>query len=280
MYKIFITYGNENFKKTLKRVKKEVRALGIFDKIITYEPKDLSHEIMQSPLMQYQRGGGYWLWKPYVIYKTMENYPNAIVVYADAGCTINKNYEEWNRWFEIMKTTDTLLTHYSPDVDYGWGSAYGTTSVKISTWTKRMTVDYFDKRFDSVDWHNENKIWGGFMISKNNSLFVHDVLNTMLKFPELVRDPEGNEINNQYDGFCAHRHDQSIITPLAYWYVKNYPHMVTLIPETAESIKNSAVVTSRIKDKDIPSFKTKMVVAIKSLMGEKLYNRLHFWRKI
>ena len=140
-------------------------------------------------------------------------------------------------------------------------------------------MDYFDNRFNSTDWHDNNKIWGGFMIVKNNSSFIHDVLNTMLKYPELVIDPEGNEINKQYDGFCAHRHDQSIITPLAYWYAKKYPQIVKIIPETAESISGSAVVTTRIKDKDIPSLASKIVMRIKSLIGEKMYNRLHFWNK-
>lgn len=277
--KVFISYGDENFKRSLKRLKREAEELNIFDKIVMYTPKDLPKAITDSPLMRYKRGGGYWLWKPYIIWKTMERYPNAIVVYADAGCAINKNYEEWYYWFKLMKDTDTLLTHYQNDIDYGWIEPFGTSSVKISTWTKRITMDYFDKRFKCIDWHDKNKIWGGFMIVKNNSSFVQDVLNTMLKFPELVRDPEGDEIDQQYAGFCAHRHDQSIITPLAYWYEKKYPQIVKIIPETAESISTSAVVTKRIKDKDIPSLTSKIVMTIKSLIGEKWYNRLHFWNR-
>lgn len=277
--KVFISYGDENFTKSLKRIRREARSLHIFDKIIMYTPNDLSDEILKSPLMQYKQGGGYWLWKPYVICKTMEMYPNAIVIYVDAGCTLNKNFIEWNSWFEQMKSIDTLLTHYRPEINYGWMGAYGTLSTKISTWTKRLTMDYFDKRFATNNWHENNKIWGGFMIVKNNSSFIHDVLDTMLKYPELVRDPEREECDNQYDGFCAHRHDQSIITPLAYWYAKKYPQIVKIIPETAESIRSSAVVTTRIKDKDIPSLASKIVMRIKSLIGEKMYNRLHFWNK-
>lgn len=264
--KIFITYGDHVFKRSLKRIRREALSLGIFDKIITYGPKDLSSKIKQSPLMSYARGGGYWLWKPYVICKTLKKYPNAIVVYADAGCTLNNNYEEWNSWFELMKETDTLLTYYRSDVDYGWKKIFGTSSVKISTWTKRMTIDFFDKRFGSMDWQKDNKIWGGFIIAKNNSSFIHEVLNVMLKYPNLVRDPEEDEIDDQYDGFCAHRHDQSIMTPLAYWYEKKYPHIVKIIPETAESISTSAVVTTRIKDKDIPSLSSRIVAKIKLLM--------------
>ena len=61
---VFISYGDIVFQKSLKRIVKEAKSLKIFDKVIAYTPTDLPKEIMQSPLMQYKRGGGYWLWKP------------------------------------------------------------------------------------------------------------------------------------------------------------------------------------------------------------------------
>ena len=276
--KIFITYGDDNFRLSLKRIRKEAYKLGIFDKVIVYTPKDVSNEIEQSPLMANKRGGGYWLWKPYVIWKTMQKYPNAIVVYADAGCTLNRNYEEWNSWFEIMKSVDTLLTHYRPNVDYGWSDAFKTSSVKISTWTKRQTIDYFDERFENTDWHNFNKLWGGFVIAKNNSPLIRNWLDIMLAYPELVSDPEDQEWEHQYEGFCAHRHDQSIITPLAYWFEQKEAGIVKIIPETAESSNTSAVVASRIKDENKPPLKTRLIFKIKSIIGEEMYRILHFWK--
>lgn len=276
--KVFISYGDTNFDRSLTRIRQEASALKIFDKIILYTPKDLPDEILQSPLMRYQRGGGYWLWKPYVIWKTMQRYPKAVVVYADAGCTLNKNYEEWRSWFKIMESTDTLFTQYRSNTDYGWDNRFHTSSVKISTWTKRMTIEYFDQQFKSTEWHDYNKIWGGFVIARNNSCFIREWLDIMLTRPELVRDPEGEEINNQYDSFVAHRHDQSIITPLAYLYERKYPNVVKIIPETGESSSTAAVVASRIKDVNIISLKTRVILQMKSILGERIYKFLHFWK--
>lgn len=277
--KIFITYGDDNFKDSVKRICKEAKLLGIFDKVISYNPKKLPKEIMQSPLMHYARGGGYWLWKPYVIWMTMQKYPNAIVVYTDAGCTLNKNYEEWNSWFEIMESTDTLFTQYCSDTDYGWDKIFHTSSVKISTWTKRMTIEYFDKRFKSTEWYDYNKIWGGFVIAKNNSSFIREWLDIMLAHPELVRDPEGDELNCQHDGFCTHRHDQSIITPLAYWYEKKTIGIVKIIPETAESRNTAAVVATRIRTAVIKMpIKTRIIRFIQLIIGKSFYKKLHFWK--
>lgn len=275
---VFISYGDVNFIKSLKRIKKEASRLKLFDKIIVYTPKDLPRGIRKSPLMQYSRGGGYWVWKPYLIWNTMQKYPNAIVVYADAGCTLNKNYDEWYTWFRMMQSTDTLLTHYRSNVDYGWKEIFGTSSAKISTWTKRLTMDYFDKRFSSIDWHDENKIWGGFIIAKNKSSLIKEVLDIMLSRPDLVIDPKEEELFNQHSEFCQHRHDQSIITPLAYWYKTNNPNIVEIIPESGESNINAAVVASRIRDSRLVPLKTKIIQIIKLILGDKMYNVLHFWK--
>lgn len=277
--KIFITYGDERFKDSVKRICKEAKLLGIFDKVISYNPQKLPKEIMQSPLMCYERGGGYWLWKPYIIWKTMQKYPNAIVVYADAGCTLNKNYNEWHSWFELMSSTDTLFTQYRSEVDYGWGNIFNTSSVKISTWTKLATLEYFDERFKLTEWHDYNKILGGFIMAKNNSSFIREWLDIMLTHPELVRDPEGDELNCQHDGFCTHRHDQSIITPLAYWYEKKTVGIVKIIPETAESCNTAAVVATRIRTAVIKTpIKTRIIRFIQLIIGKSFYKKLHFWK--
>lgn len=278
MMKVFITYADRNFRKSSKRIRREARALDVFDKILIYGPNDLPKKIKQSPLMRHQRGGGYWLWKPYIICETMKKYPTAIVVYADAGCTINKNYEEWDSWFKFMESTDTLLFQYRSNVEYDWFQAFNTNSVKILTWTKHLTVEYFNKLFNSIEWQTENKIWGGLIIAKNNSKYIHNVLEIMLASPELVCDPEGKEELVQHEDFCVHRHDQSIITPLAYWYVRNHPKIVKIIPETAESSYTAAVVASRLKDEPKTSLKTRVIRMLKSLLGESIYECLHFWK--
>lgn len=58
MKKIFITYGDDAFKNSRKRIAIEARDLGIFDKVIVYTPKDLPLPVRSSPLMAYKRGGG------------------------------------------------------------------------------------------------------------------------------------------------------------------------------------------------------------------------------
>ncbi len=278
MKKIFITYGNQPFCDTLKRLKKEAKSLGIFDKVITYTEKDLSKEVLSSPLMQYLRGGGYWVWKPYVILKTMQAYPDALIVYTDAGCSLNNNSEEWNQWFQLMQSNDVLVQAYQPDTDYGWNAIFGTSSTAIATWTKKQTIDYFDERIGTDKWHSFNKIWGGYLMICNKTTLMKDWLDTMLSHPELVIDPTEEELTDQYPDFVLHRHDQSILTALVYQYIYDKKLRICVMPETAESTQTAAVVASRIRTITKVPLKTKWIHSIKSLIGEDAYNAIHFWR--
>lgn len=104
MKKIFITYADAKYASTLPRIKMQAKALGLFDKVICYSDKDLiGGEVADFVLVMYPKRAGYWIWKPYLILKTLQKYPDAVVVYTDAGCTLNANMQEWSRWFELMQ---------------------------------------------------------------------------------------------------------------------------------------------------------------------------------
>ena len=94
MKKIFIAYATDNMAYSLKLIGRQARKLGIFDEVLLWTPNDLPEYIRKSPLMKYKYGGGYWAWKPCIIYETLLN-----------GI-------EWKLFFEIMEDTDSLCFHY------------------------------------------------------------------------------------------------------------------------------------------------------------------------
>lgn len=282
MKTIFISYADEAFKQSLKRIGKEAQSLQLFDTIILYTPKDLPVFIKASPLMAFKHGGGYWLWKPYIIWKTLQDYgSDAIIVYVDAGCSLYQS-KDWTFYFEKMKEYETIVFRYRSNFDYGWKNHFKCDSPKIKFWTKKRTLLYFDELFQNEEWRDYSKIMGGFIIVKNrkNDL-IQQWLNIFLFNPELIIDPIGNEITNQYDLLSTHRHDQSILTPLAYYY-QNNNNSVLILDELAESAiitkKNDiAVLATRKRDFIIPkiTFKTKAIQFIKGIIGEKGYKIIH-----
>ena len=143
MKKVFIAYADAARAYSLKRIGRQARRLRIFDEVILYTPADLSEEIKTHPLMQYRRGGGYWIWKPWLIQQTLrEHAPGDIVVYVDAGSTLRKS-PEWERLFELMDRYDTLCFQYAETVPEfaRWGNA----STKIKYWTKKSALTFLDE---------------------------------------------------------------------------------------------------------------------------------------
>ena len=87
----FMSYGNENFRKSKRRIRKEAWKFWKFASIRVFEPKDLdrtSRDYFRN-VLNLKRGGGYWLWKILLIRKTFDkmNY-GEYVLYLDAGSTI------------------------------------------------------------------------------------------------------------------------------------------------------------------------------------------------
>ena len=270
MKKIFIAYADAALAYSLKRIGRQARRLNIFDEVILYTPADLSDELKAHPLMQHRKGGGYWVWKPWLIQKTLlEHEPGDIVVYVDAGSTLRKS-PEWNRLFGLMDRYDTLCFQYAETVPIfaHWGNA----STKIKYWTKKSALTFLDEYFHDNAYRENCKVMGGLLFMKNpdNSL-LRQWLDISLNHPELIVDPTGEEMKDQEPGFAYHKHEQSFLTALAY-----YDKTVCMIPETYENYAPDTFAwasrcrAATFKDYLIWAGKTKM----RQLLGDRTFEKI------
>jgi hypothetical protein len=89
----FITYGDEKFKQSRERIANEAKFTKWFSEVKIYTPSDFGpefHDKQSKFIKNNPRGGGYYIWKPYVILKQLEQLNDGdFLVYLDAGCTIN-----------------------------------------------------------------------------------------------------------------------------------------------------------------------------------------------
>lgn len=252
MSNILISYGDRKFKRSLTLLKKEAKAVGIFDKIIAYGPKDLPLYIKCSPLFASEKGGGYWIWKPYIIKTALDHCKEGdIVFYIDAGCSLNPNSKEWNLFQELLTDHLAIVFQYRSNHNYiGWDQFCkipNNNDPALRHWIKPLTKEYFMRYMASEDFLNYNKIMGGIIIikkTKTTPLFLSEWHDISLFHPELIYDPFGEELNRLPETFNVHRHDQTIITPLIFYYKD--ADKVLVLPETAESDKeNAAIIASR-----------------------------------
>jgi hypothetical protein len=71
-------------------------------------------------ILKNNRGYGYWLWKSFIILKTLESIDEEdIIVYADSGCSLNINgLNRLNEYFDIVKNSKYgILTFETPFIE-------------------------------------------------------------------------------------------------------------------------------------------------------------------
>ena len=257
--RILISYGDSRFIESLKRLARKAPKSGLFDKVIVYTPKDLPLSILSSPLYAYEKGGGYWVWKPYIIRHTLSLCDEGdTIYYIDAGCTINPLSEEWILFQKQMENHNAIFFQYRENVKYAGWERFCTleeyNSAKIKHWIKPSTRYFFNEYFRDESYLDFGKIWAGCCIvkkTKNPLSTIEEWFNITMFHPEYVMDPFGCDLSRLPESFNAHRHDQSIITPLVYYYGKE--DNILVLPETAESNPGkAAVVASRYKLGHLP----------------------------
>lgn len=102
----FITYGDKRFRKSKKRLLAQAKRFG-FNNIKAFGFKDISKNFIlkTKPYIEDIKGGGYWLWKPYFLYKTFNEMDDGdILLYLDAWCELNIKGEK--RFFEYIDIMD------------------------------------------------------------------------------------------------------------------------------------------------------------------------------
>jgi len=109
--KKFITFGShDNYIEAGKRLVKQVESLDIFTESILYTPEYLEREGFQKQHSEFlrcnTRGYGFWLWKPFIINKTMETMDDGdILLYLDAGCEVGcEKKDKLLKCIDIVKT--------------------------------------------------------------------------------------------------------------------------------------------------------------------------------
>ncbi len=201
----FITYGNSEFNNAKERICKEVKATMWFDTITAYGVDDLSTDFKKKfgNILQQRQGGGYWIWKPYIIKKKLDEInDNDILIYLDAGCTINPRGKK--RFDEYIKMVDS--------------SEEGIISFQMhhieKNWTVKEIFEYFNVSMES-NIACSGQIIGGVMVIKNNenarNIFTK-ALQCLHDNPLLFTNHYNN--NNQESCFNDNRHDQSVLSLL------------------------------------------------------------------
>lgn len=221
----FFSFGNRDFAQSIIRIGEEALSSGFFDTITTFTDIDLPQEVNQF-CMENPRGYGYWIWKPHFHKLMMDrvNYGD-IIVYADAGSTINQmGAEKFATWISMVRTSP--FANISSQLPYHLERE----------WTKGDTFKYFESANDVKE---TGQLEASFSMIRKNAhtiMLVNMWRDTMFGCKNLIDDSPSVSPNE--NGFVENRHDQSI------WSVVRKTYGTIIIPE-ATSPGNPVITTRR-----------------------------------
>jgi hypothetical protein len=207
---IFDNYVHDkpaNFYEAGKRLINEAKNLQVFDNTQLYSDADLKDDLIfwsqhKDFITNNKIGYGYWIWKSYIIKKTMNNMKDGdILLYADSGCTLRKDKKYMLELFQKVRK-DKIIG--------------GLTSYSDVRCTKQDLINHLGME-NSEKIHTKQRAGGGIMFyvcDKTRNL-VDLWYNTCCNY-HMINDSKSKEKN--HISYMFHRHDQSVFSLLTKKY--------------------------------------------------------------
>jgi len=175
-----------------------------FDFIFNYRREHLDHQyIQQHPILNEKTGAGFWLWKPYLILKTLQHMPDgAILMYADCGLLIQQPLRAYFAKGLSIPGKDVLLFNYNPQY-YGYAArcAHRDTFTALNCQSTKCRLGHH--------------VWAGLIVVRNSKA-SRQFIAQWLKYCEQDQLLKGNYgTQSNFPEFVFHQHDEAILSVLS-----------------------------------------------------------------
>ena len=199
---IQITYGNSFFRRQLKLNNKSAIEVGEVDEHYEYGPKDIDHEFKKKNkgIFSRGRGNGLWLWKPYIINKTIVEKvrDGDYLIYTDAAML-------------FMNSTKLLINFLNEQNASMWMNRL---TIKERKYSKRDAFILMDA--DTPYYYDTNQYMAGIQIYKKSNYtvkFIQEWLN-YCQDERIITGIKNTLGHHNYPGFIENRHDQTALSIL------------------------------------------------------------------
>lgn len=201
-------YSNDKYKTPRQILKNWAIVSGCFDRVHEYDRDWLeqtefykeNESILNDPE---SKGDGWWLWKPYIIKKSLESMEEGdILMYLDSSDTFFGDFR--NFLLNHFRSHDFLLTRAGGNHN--------------SWYTKRDTFIYMN--CDTPEYWGAIQLEAGVVAFKKNKTTV-DFVDEWIEYCRdyrIVTNCENESGLENIPGYIAHRNDQSVLTNLKVKY--------------------------------------------------------------
>lgn len=204
--KKLIVFGTDNYLNAAGSLINS--AANYFDEFKFYQPKDIDKDFYENNkhILDQKRGAGYWLWKPYFIYKELVKANDGdIIFYVDAG---NVFLTDPAPVYDILDKNSGIILFDNRD-----GMKNGQAAQNFISCKKDAFVIM---GCDEPKYVNGTHLNASYQIYQKNNFsmnFVQDYL-AWCQFVDVLTDTP-NMYGDNYPGYYDHRHDQSVLSLLA-----------------------------------------------------------------
>ena len=189
-----------------------------------------------------KRGFGYWLWKPFLIWKTLEELPEGdLLVYLDAGTKLSlEGKSRFIDYLEIQRKDK-------------YNNLFFEQENVISSWCKMDTIHFFDA-YDLVQ-NKVKEVLPGILFTCNNphNRFLFKLCYDSCSNYQLITDTPS--IKPNLPEFKEHRHDQSVFSIIVRKFSAS-----SIYPLLGELTKSNKVYPITIRGSLPPEKKNKVYV--------------------
>ena len=195
-----ISFGsNDKYINLAEKTVQSVKLLYSKSETIVFKPKDLP-DYINNYAKSYMKGYGYWIWKPYIIKKTLFSInENDIILYVDGRSGLKKTGKPI-RWL------DNFINDNKFDIAT-WQMIH-----KEMSWTNGDIISAFNLDLDS-ELIKSGQFAATFHAWRNNKRsqnFINEWLNFLLDNRDICRDEVSKKLNHKK--FIENRHDQSVFS--------------------------------------------------------------------
>lgn len=202
-----ITYSDEKMSIAADKCKLSMEKNGV-DEANSFNCVDHNFSLFNKDILNSERGCGFWLWKSYIIYRSMSALQDGdILIYSDAG-------------IEFVAPVSNIINRMDQDI------FFFTNGFPQVEWCKADVINaiipYIMKEDDfdgMINWDSRHKQVQAsvifFKVNHNTRNFVKEWL-LYCQMPGFIDDSPSKLPN--YPTFAEHRHDQAILTCLQIKY--------------------------------------------------------------
>jgi len=205
--KYFINYAHKNYYNSQLIALESAEKFGFKTIKCGFEDLDFDFVEKNKHILYQNRGSGYWLWKPYIIYKTLMSINEKdYLIYMDSGAN-------------LIKPIDDLLDN----IDDKGILSFKLKSVPNYKWMKGDCFFAINDIDNIYQFSEKNQILASYIFFRKNDFCINFVKKWLYYSMQehILTDIPNLFIPNCLE-FCEHRHDQSIFSLLCYKYNISY----------------------------------------------------------